>query len=360
MRKWFCIDWPIPLERQAEARAAALAERGSNAPMEAPVPAGSQALSHVSMAILTERLWAPGSTVRVRFIDGEQWQRELVASVASEWAQQANIHFAFDSADPDAEVRISFVPNDGSWSRIGTDSRLDGSEQATMNLGWLDRNHTDEDLHGVILHEFGHALGCIHEHQSPAARIPWDKEAAYRYYAGPPNNWDQAKTDHNVLETYDRSQTRFTEFDPLSIMVYPIPEEHTVGDFHVDPTFALSPQDRAFIHAAYQSPTENLLAADGEVVEAEIGKPRQEDVFALQVERSGRYLLETSGPTNVRMAIYGPDAFDRLVANDDDSGRDGYNARISAVLMDGQYQVRVRHQAGGPGRYGVSATSQSQ
>jgi hypothetical protein len=39
-----------------------------------------------------------------------------------------------------------------------------------------------------VIHEFGHALGLIHEHQNPSGGIQWNKPVVCRYYEGPPNN----------------------------------------------------------------------------------------------------------------------------------------------------------------------------
>ncbi|WP_437321271.1 matrixin family metalloprotease [Sorangium sp. So ce385] len=36
-----------------------------------------------------------------------------------------------------------------------------------MNFGWLTLESTQADVESVVLHEFGHALGLIHEHQHP-------------------------------------------------------------------------------------------------------------------------------------------------------------------------------------------------
>lgn len=52
-----------------------------------------------------------------------------------------------------------------------------------MNYGWLYPDTPDQEYSRVVLHEFGHALGAIHEHQHPEAAIPWDKPKVYEYYA---------------------------------------------------------------------------------------------------------------------------------------------------------------------------------
>lgn len=44
-----------------------------------------------------------------------------------------------------------------------------GKSQPTMNLGWIaDDVMLEDSERGVILHEFGHVLGLMHEHQNPA------------------------------------------------------------------------------------------------------------------------------------------------------------------------------------------------
>lgn len=66
----------------------------------------------------------------------------------------------------------------GSWSYLGTDATRVPKESFTMNLGFVDRP--------TVLHEFGHSLGLIHEHQSPfPGGFEWDRENVseeYSYY----------------------------------------------------------------------------------------------------------------------------------------------------------------------------------
>jgi len=39
-----------------------------------------------------------------------------------------------------------------------------------MNLGVVDEAH----IRGTVLHEFGHALGLVHEHQRPKDQQPFE------------------------------------------------------------------------------------------------------------------------------------------------------------------------------------------
>jgi hypothetical protein len=171
----------------------------------------------------------------------------------TEWSKHANIKFAFTD-DPDAEIRIAFDKSGGSWSYMGTDS-LTIKSGPTMNFGWLDPNTAENEYSRVVLHEVGHALGCPHEHQHPKNGIPWDKEAVYKHYMGPPNNWTRAEIDHNLFAKYSETITQFSEFDKKSIMLYAIPNELTIGDYYVGWNRTLSDMDKAFIKDQYPSPT---------------------------------------------------------------------------------------------------------
>jgi Astacin (Peptidase family M12A) len=203
-------------------------------------------------ALVTAKKWPNGQLLRVRFLDGLPEVQSRVTDHAQLWGQYANIKFAFGN-DPDAEIRISFRYQ-GSWSTIGTDSLTVAATEASMNYGWLTTDTADDEYNRVVLHEFGHALGLIHEHQNPAGGIPWNKAKVYASLSGPPNNWDKATIDHNMFETYAKNQTNYTAVDRDSIMMYPIPAEFTDGKFVVGWNRDLSQTDRDFIARMYPKP----------------------------------------------------------------------------------------------------------
>ncbi len=198
------------------------------------------------------KLWpAHQRVIHVRFLGGDPALHQRIAGHAQEWSAHAAVAFVFDD-DPHAAIRIGFDPGP-SWSYLGTDA-LDaaiGHDQATMNLGWLTAATSAAEVRRVVLHEFGHVLGLIHEHQNPTAAIPWDREAVYAFYGGWPNFWDRAKVDRNVFELYSRELVQGSDFDPDSIMLYPIPPALTGGRFSAGWNNQLSDLDRAHIRLLY-------------------------------------------------------------------------------------------------------------
>jgi hypothetical protein len=188
--------------------------------------------------------------LKVVFLDGSKSLQEKVIRAAKEWEEPSGLRFNF-GAHADSDVRVSFA-HEGHYSHIGTLAlRIDKNEH-TMNLEFTDGTPWVE-VKMIALHEFGHALGLIHEHQSPASGIKWNEAEVMAYYQGPPNYWDVQTIYSNVLEKYQKTQTmRTSVFDRRSIMLYPIQKRFTQDGFSSDWNEELSPIDREFIRDLYK------------------------------------------------------------------------------------------------------------
>jgi hypothetical protein len=300
------------------------------------------------------KLWPNGSTLSIRFLEGTAEQKDIVKRFAPQWTEYANLNFEFNDA-PDADIRITFA-NDGAWSYVGTDAKSIHVSRPTMNFGWLDE--------GVVLHEFGHAIGLAHEHQNPDKGIQWNEEAVIRDLSGPPNNWDVATIQHNVLRKYSHDQVNGTEFDAKSIMLYSFPAAWTLDGFHTEPNDVISDIDKQFAAGEKMYPGRGtdpkiveLEVQETQPLQADIGKPGEEDLYKFKATTAGKYTIETGGETDLVMKLYGPDSQTLLIAEDDDSGQ-GYNPKITADLVAGEYLIQVRHYntASGTGSYGIKVS----
>ncbi|MEM9656135.1 MAG: pre-peptidase C-terminal domain-containing protein [Actinomycetota bacterium] len=326
-------------------------------------PGTQERLTNSRLALPWNRKWSNGRTLHVSFLlndrsAGNRILQQRIEEHASVWTEHANIELEFGDR-PDAEIRIAFEGR-SSWSLVGTDAKAAAADEPTMNFGWLQPDTEEAELRAVVLHEFGHAFGAVHEHVNPQVRIKWDKPTVYQAYAEPPNSWTTDQVDVNLFERSVAHLTQFSQFDPQSIMLYPIPPEHTLDNFSVGWNTDLSATDRDWMAIAYPDvyKSEHELVIDGPPIAETIGKHGEQDLFTLDVETAGTYVIETTGSTDVNLAIV--DGEDDLIVFDDDSGT-GYNAKITTDLKPGRYTAKVRHEyATGRGDYQIGARTDGQ
>jgi len=249
------------MHQKTRAAAIAVAENPTNKPGVILVQPGAS-LHPAKMAILTGKRWQNGRVLKVRFLDGTTNQRSRTEAIAHAWSQFANVSFRFGGSGG-ADLRISFLADPGSWSAVGTDCLLKDAfpaSEPTMNFGWL-RDETDDiEFRRVVLHEFGHALGAIHEHQNPSGGIQWNLAAVYKYFSGPPNNWTKEEIDFNIVQKYSVTQLNATTFDPKSIMLYAFPADLIKGGHATDNNTELSVADKRFIRKLYPSGAQSAAA----------------------------------------------------------------------------------------------------
>lgn len=212
---------------------------------------------------LTKR-WQPGQTLTVAFRGGDTLLHRDIANAVTEWARYANLRFDF-GVDPEtgnyrswsksdtefpADIRVSF-DQAGYYSLVGNDSinrTITKPGEESLNLEGFDRERPN-DWKGVALHEFGHAIGFEHEHQSPVADCDFRfgddpgyvpttgafgqyipdsqnrRPGLYTLLGGPPNNWPSAVVDHNLMKLPPSHAYKIGPFDKDSIMKYFFPAE---------------------------------------------------------------------------------------------------------------------------------------
>ncbi len=300
------------------------------------------------------KLWQTGRTLRISFLDGQASVQSKVEAIAMEWAAVANLTLQFVRSGA-AEIRVSFAEEGFSWSTVGTDALTVPRSRPTMNYGWLEPTTPLKEYQRVVRHEFGHALGMIHEHQNPAAQgqIPWDKPKVYAYYAE--QGWSKDDVDFNLFQLYDENETNFTDFDPTSIMQYAVPEQLTIGNYSIGWNTELSELDRTFMRRQYPGGAAGTveLGVGGDRYESDLSVGDEVDTYRFEAATTATYIMTTTGTTDTVLTLHGPDDPGIVFAWDDDRGRD-LNARIVRKLAAGSYWLSVNHaQPGGTGTYTI-------
>ena len=246
-----------------------------------PAEIRSEHLPAVRGVVVRGLTWSRGQKIRVCFHGGTRKAHERVARVAREWMDYANVAFDFEEngaprtckGNNSEDIKVAFVDNQGWWSLPGTASR---TQDPSMNLQFYgvdtpklaDGRPADEGrIRATILHEFGHALGLMHEHQSPRGGCDAEIDWTEAYKLGASMGWDRSQVDRNFRQLANAASLNATEVDRKSIMHYSLPpilfKRGKNSACYVPDNLELSEQDRTFIASIYPKPDSPMVVSSG-------------------------------------------------------------------------------------------------
>ncbi|ABF43249.1 peptidase M12A, astacin [Candidatus Koribacter versatilis Ellin345] len=242
---------------------------------------------------------AASTPITVAFLGGDRQLRQRIQDTVTEWSQAGTLRFDF--IDPashtfrewsrsdtsfKANIRVAFDGSEeaGYWSMIGVDSSdptiIKPGEASLMLQGFT--TLLPQDWQATVRHEFGHALGLLHEHQIPVGGCDQDfrweddtgyvptqdsygqyitdaqgrRPGIYTLLAGAPNFWQKDKVNSNMRQLATDSHNKdFGAFDAKSIMKYYFDpsffRDGTAAHCYSDENLTISDEDKQGIAKWY-------------------------------------------------------------------------------------------------------------
>ena len=192
--------------------------------------------------------WKTGQVIKVYFVNGTAEERGVVEHYAREWEKYGNIRFEFHQERKTKNEHTILIKFEKQRSGVAGWSSVGGGTTSTTRHSMSFYRNIRSD--STVLHEFGHALGLLHEQDSPGGKYDWKREAAYKYFKEK-YNWKRAKVDEAIFNKTEGEYYNWGKFDPRSVMAYWVPGKLFKSGKPLGDSFGLSAGDKEGIAKLY-------------------------------------------------------------------------------------------------------------
>ena len=180
--------------------------------------------------------YKPGSEIKIQ-ITGTDTFKKAVQDVLSTHAQPyVNLKFTF--VDSGGNVTI-----DNNYKGGGVTMCL-GCQNPVIHISSADR--------GLVLHEFGHALGMHHEMKNPNIKITWIESVLVQMFG------DANFVKSQITTPIDAASVNATPFDKNSVMIYPLPAKTNQEGITMQGASNYTDLDRQWLTLTYGQPQKPL------------------------------------------------------------------------------------------------------
>lgn len=193
---------------------------------------------------------------------GAETVTKAVEDAMKTWSARSNLKFELTDQKPLADIRLLITAQTASSSSAIGSEALDLKKfpDFSMQIGCGGGVSLD-DIKRTALHEFGHALGLVHEHFNPTVKFPWVTGVDLATLIAAKYSVTRAEAKANYLDPIEAGKCHATTFDESSIMTYEIPAQFL--DPTADPKYAtkknsaISLLDEKLVAQLYGQPLHN-------------------------------------------------------------------------------------------------------
>lgn len=176
--------------------------------------------------------YKPGSTLKIQVIGSAQFISGVTNVLMTHAQPFVNLKFQFVTTGGDVTI-------DNNYSGGGV-ARCLGCQKPSISISSASQ--------GLVLHEFGHALGMQHEMKNPNIKLTWIESVLVQSYGGA----DFVKS--QITSTVNASSVNALAFDKNSVMIYNLPASTNKERVEMRPSNVYTDIDKQWLVMTYGPP----------------------------------------------------------------------------------------------------------